>query len=73
MDKPELCSKQAVVRYTWPGRDEMYSCLDHAEQVKGIASAIGMHLQFIPLAGDDQMKVKCSQVMEKSKEVKGDE
>lgn len=43
------CSNQPVFRYTWPGQDEQYTCLEHAEQIANIANAMGCHIQFIPL------------------------
>lgn len=55
------CQQQAVFRYTWPGHDESFICIDHAVQMQGVAQAMGLYLQLIPLSGDDQLKVSCSQ------------
>jgi len=46
----EKCNQMAAVRYTWPGRDESYACIEHAMKLKEIAEVLGLHLQFIPLA-----------------------
>lgn len=43
------CSSPAAYRYTWPGTDEAGICEAHAEKAKAIASAMGLHLQMIPL------------------------
>jgi len=61
------CNKQAVFRYTWPGNDEEVVCLRHAQQLKDIAEAIGLHLQLVPLSGEEQLEKTCPQ------EVKGGE
>ena len=55
------CNQQALFRYTWAGRDESFCCLEHAQQLQGVAQAIGYYVQLIPLSGDEQMKVSCSQ------------
>jgi hypothetical protein len=47
--KGERCQGPALFRYTWPGRDEAFACLEHAAQLLGVAEAIGMHLQLTPL------------------------
>lgn len=43
------CDMEATDRYTWPGKNESFICEQHASQAAHIASAMGMHLQFIPL------------------------
>ena len=55
------CQKEPVFRYTWPGQDEAYICREHAEWMRNVASAIGMHLQLIPLSGNEQEDAECSQ------------
>lgn len=69
MDK---CQEQALFRYTWPGRDESFICLEHAQQLQGLARAIGLYLQFIPLSGDEQMRVSCSQEVRANKVLQAD-
>lgn len=59
MDKK--CEQQALFRYTWPGRDESYICLNHALDLKGIADAMGLYLQLIPLSGIEQECKTCMQ------------
>ncbi len=59
----ERCQNIAVVRYTWPGENERYACIDHAAQVKGVADAMGFPLQFIPIGApvSEQLPfVQCS-------------
>ena len=43
------CNEMAGHRYTWPGRDEALICDKCAPQLRGVAAALGMHLQTIPL------------------------
>lgn len=59
------CNKQATFRYTWPGRDEGVTCLEHAQQLKGIANAIGLYLQLIPLSGEEQLGKVCPQIVKR--------
>ena len=59
MDKK--CGQQALFRYTWPGRDTSYICLDHALDLKVIANALGLYLQLIPLSGIEQEGKLCMQ------------
>lgn len=47
------CKNLATVRYTWPGQNESFACSEHALQLLGVASAMGLPLQLIPLTGDD--------------------
>ncbi len=47
------CEESSVFRYTWPGKDEAGACPEHAEKLLGVAQAIGMHLQLIPLTIDE--------------------
>ncbi len=43
------CPEPAAYRYTWPGRDEAGICEERSAQIRGVARAMGMHLQLIPL------------------------
>ena len=43
------CPHPANYRYTWPGRNEAYICTIHAEGLKRVANAMGLHLQLIPI------------------------
>ena len=43
------CEELGAFRYTWPGRDEAAVCLLHAFRLQEIASAMGLHVQLIPL------------------------
>ena len=46
MTEPK-CTNPALFRYTWPGKDESFSCLEHSVQIKEIAKAIELPLQMI--------------------------
>lgn len=55
----EQCRNTAGLRYTWPGSNEKIICIECATRLKRIASAIGLHLQVIPIDTEkkcDQMK-----------------
>jgi hypothetical protein len=36
-------------RFTWPGHDECVACESCAARARGVAGAMGLHLQLIPL------------------------
>lgn len=61
-----ICNQQAVFRYTWPGQNEAVICLEHAQQLKGVAKAIGLSLQLIPLSGEEQAGRTCPQIVKES-------
>lgn len=46
------CENAAAFRYTWPGKNESVICTEHSTALLRVASAIGMHVQLIPLASD---------------------
>ena len=57
-----MCDNQAAYRYTWPGEDESVVCEGHSSQLQAVASAIGIHLQIIPLSGKDlEIGLICNQ------------
>lgn len=43
------CTEKAMYRYTWPGKDEVGACEQHAAWVRELAKCMGLHLQIIPL------------------------
>ncbi len=43
------CAEIAGYRFTWPGRDEAHICEEHVGKLRGVAAAISIHLQVIPL------------------------
>lgn len=55
------CQFTPMFRYTWPGQDERFACIIHAQQWIGIADAMNFHLQMIPLSPDEMMTNTCSQ------------
>lgn len=52
------CDLPATFRFTWPGRDEAGICHAHAPKLRGVAEALGLHLQLIPLSqqADDSVE-----------------
>lgn len=53
------CNKDAIYRYTWPGQDEKRICEDCGAKLRGVAQAIGLHLQLILDIKDH----KCTQLV----------
>lgn len=49
------CTEPAIVRYAWPGRDESFACIGHAERLRSIALAMGLPIQLIVLTGADHI------------------
>ena len=41
------CQNPCMFRYTWPGHDESYVCLEHSRKLLAVATALGMYLQLI--------------------------
>ena len=64
------CQNVAVVRYTWPGQDESYACIEHAAQIKGAAEAMGFHLQFIPIGAPTRGEVQIVQCQQEVSDVR---
>lgn len=50
------CPNLATHAFTWPGQDQSYICLEHALKLLGVASAMGMHVQIIPLTERDHQE-----------------
>ncbi len=50
------CNNPATVRYTWPGKDEARICMICGLKLSGVAQAIGLHLQIIPLTVDETIE-----------------
>jgi hypothetical protein len=48
----DYCDGVPVVRYTWPGQDEQFACLEHAQTMKNIATGMGLHVQLLPIPGE---------------------
>ena len=46
------CDRPAAFRFTWPGKDEAGICLAHSVALENVASAMGFHIQLIPLDKD---------------------
>lgn len=44
------CESIADWRFTWPGQDEAGICEHHVGKLRGIAAAMGVYVQVIPLA-----------------------
>jgi len=43
------CGAPSLFRYTWPGKDEAFVCVEHAGQLRRVAEALGFHLQLVML------------------------
>jgi hypothetical protein len=56
------CKNHATFRYTWPGKDESFACLEHAAQLQKIASILGMYLQIIPIV-QYEGEIFCTQIV----------
>lgn len=60
--KTRRCRGLPMFRYTWPGREEEYTCLEHAMILAKTAGAMGFRLQIIPLNNRyEQHLHRCSQ------------
>ncbi len=47
------CGADSLFRYTWPGRDEAFVCVEHAGGVGRVAEAMGLHVQMIMLLPEE--------------------
>jgi hypothetical protein len=56
-----VCGKQGTHRYTWPGQNEAFICGDHIQKLMGVADAMGLPLQLIPLREEEQGGKLCNQ------------
>jgi hypothetical protein len=54
------CKLPAVFRYTWPGNEERHACVDHANQVVGLAGSMGFRLQVLVIANNKLPIIMCS-------------
>ena len=43
------CEQPAAFRFTWPGRDEAGICTEHERKMRGVAAAMGLYVQTIPI------------------------
>lgn len=43
------CKNYAALKYTWPGRDQSAICAECAPMLRGVANAIGLHVQMLPI------------------------
>ncbi len=50
------CEDPAAFRFTWPGQDEAGICFGHVDQLSSVASALGFHLQIIPIDLDADLE-----------------
>ena len=61
----KTCPNDAVFRYTWPGRDESFICLEHSQGLRAVANALSLHLQLIPIMPGLET---CHQIVKKEPE-----
>lgn len=47
------CKEPASYKFTWPGHDEKGICENHVKRLRGVASAMGLYVQIIPLEKND--------------------
>ena len=45
----DQCKNQAAMKRCWPGKDPDMVCIEHAEDSKRIADAMGFHIDFEPI------------------------
>lgn len=45
----DRCKNKAKYRFTWPGKDESFICETCSIKLLGIASAMGLYVQIIPI------------------------
>lgn len=57
----QTCSNKATHRYTWPGRNESFICIDHLTKLQAIAKAMGFPLQTISLHESELEGEDCNQ------------
>ena len=43
------CPNDGAYRFTWPGQKEAHICEEHVAKLRGVANAMGLPLQIIPL------------------------
>lgn len=43
------CEEPGAYRFTWPGLDEATICEKHVAKLRGVAAAMGLYLQVVPL------------------------
>lgn len=55
------CPNRAEYRFTWPGREESFVCMGHAEKVKNISNAMGFFCQLHPIHESDFDGETCRQ------------
>jgi len=60
------CPLLPVYRFTWPGQDEAAICGAHVLHIRRIASAMGLHVQTIPLTPEQMFAAE--RAMEASRE-----
>ena len=48
-NKKELCTNLAAIKRYWPGNDPDLICIEHAEDSKRVADAMGFHLVLEPI------------------------
>lgn len=53
------CGNPALFRFTWPGKNEGFCCVAHGNQIAGVASVMGLHLQLIMLEKDELLTKSC--------------
>ena len=52
------CDDDATFKFTWPGRDQAAVCATCALTVRGVANAMGLHVQFLVIDGEEHFAGK---------------
>lgn len=47
------CKNYAATKYTWPGRDQSAVCAEHLPKLLGVANAIGLYVQVLPISVEE--------------------
>ena len=50
------CQNPPAFRFPWPSKDEAWICAIDAMKLRGIATAMGLHVQLVPLTTDDYLR-----------------
>lgn len=48
----QRCGAPSLFRYTWPGKDEVFVCVEHAAALERVVKALDFHLQLVMLLPD---------------------
>lgn len=67
----EGCDSPPAFRFTWPGRDEACICAIHALKLRGVAGAMGLYVQMVPLTPDDYIRNDYRETLDEAEREEG--